>query len=91
MIPTNPDLPQPPPREFISIHHRSKAEKRAEREAAARAREAATGQKLREMEEQDPAALERALGMACYDLHVTGGRHPAAKALLRIAAAEGIW
>lgn len=66
-----------------------KAEKRARREAAAKARDAATAQKLRELATEDPGALVRALGMARYDLAVCP-RHPAARRLLAIAQAEGI-
>lgn len=67
-----------------------KATVRTLREAGAKARDAATAQSLRELEERDPAAFQRALGMARYDLHITKGQHPAARKLLAIAQAEGM-
>lgn len=66
-----------------------KATRRMQREAAAKARDEATAQRLRELATDDPAALTRALGMARFDLAVCP-RHPAARRLLAIAAAEGI-
>lgn len=66
-----------------------KAARRMQREAAAQARDSATAAQLRRLVDEDPAALQRALGMARYDLAVCPN-HPAARRLLAIAAAEGI-
>lgn len=67
-----------------------KAELRAQRTAAARARDEATGAEMLRLKDEDPGAWERALGMALHDFKVTQGRHPAARKFIAIAQERGL-
>jgi len=62
-----------------------KALRRQQRMEAAQARDAKLAEDLRALRKTDPAAFERAVGMARYDLAVTEGRHYAARRFLCIA------